>query len=144
MKRVVVLALAGAFYAWWASGVAPFTALAYVLVAVATAAFVVSYAMLGALSAQRSDVSRYYRTRSGDTRFKSWAPWLVALTCAVTLEIVGLALGGRSATVPTVSTMLDHLLIYHWSRGVLYFLWLGVGGWSVVRLARHVRSGDPR
>ncbi|MGC1420355.1 MAG: hypothetical protein WA786_09610 [Acidimicrobiales bacterium] len=144
MKRVLVPALAVAVYAWWASGVAPFTTLAYVLVAVATACVAAGYGALGALSPQRHDIARYYRLRAEDPSFARWAPWMAVVMLALTLEIVGLALGGRSATVPTVSTMLDHLLLFHWSRAVLYFLWFSVGIWPIVRLSRRSRRGEPQ
>ncbi|MGA2295592.1 MAG: hypothetical protein ABSG24_10275 [Acidimicrobiales bacterium] len=110
MKRVALLALVAAVFAWWASGVTPFTTLAYILVAVATVCVVVNYVALGALSPQRPQISRYYQARAEDTSFRRWAPWMGVVLLALTLEIVGLSLGGRSATVPTVSTMLDPVI----------------------------------
>ena len=144
MKRVTLLALVAAVFAWWASGVTPFTTLAYVLVAVATVCVVVNYGALGAFAPERPEISRYYRVRAEDRSFRRWAPWMGVVLLALTLEIVGLSLGGRSATVPTVSTMLDHLLLYHWSRAVLYFLWLSVGIWPIVRLSQRTQQGEPQ
>jgi hypothetical protein len=143
VKRVAVLMLGAIAYAWWASGVTPFTTLAYVAVAVPAVLVVVTYASMGALSPRRLDVTRYYRARAGDAAFKGTVPWLTVLTLSLALEAVGLALGGRSHTVPTLSTMLDHLLVYHWSRWLVCLLWLGAGAWPLARLARRSRE-EPR
>ena len=143
MKRVAVLMLGTIAYAWWASGVAPFTALAYVAVAVPAVFVVVTYASMGALSPRRLDVTRYYRARAGNAALKSTIPWFTVLTLAVSLEAAGLALGGRSHTVPTLSTTFDHLLTYHWSRWLVYVLWLGAGAWPLARLARRSREEAP-
>src|SRR6266568_985428 len=40
-------------------------------------------------------------------------PWLLVALLAAGLEGLGLALGGRSTTVPTMSTVIDHGLAWH-------------------------------
>jgi hypothetical protein len=126
--------LVGLIYAWWASGVRPFTTLAYVLIALPSLLVVVAYLSLGALSPGRSDVTRYYRERADGITLKNVAPWLVVVALVVALEVVGLALGGRSRDVPTLSTTVDHLLIWHWGRWLLYVAWLSLGVMPIVRL----------
>jgi hypothetical protein len=50
-----------------------------------------------------------------------WAlPWLLVALAAAGLEGLGLALGGRSKTVPTLSTMIDHALAWHALRLILF------------------------
>jgi hypothetical protein len=134
VKRVGAVVLVGLIYAWWASGVRPFTTLAYVLIALPSLLVVVAYLSLGALSPGRRDVTRYYQERSHDVTLKNVAPWIVVVLLAVALEVVGLALGGRSRDVPTLSTTVDHLLVWHWGRWLLYVAWLSIGLTPVVRL----------
>jgi hypothetical protein len=134
VKRVAVVVLVGVVYAWWASGVAPFTTLAYVLVAIPSLLALSVYVSLGALSPRRKDVRRYYHERSKAVTLKSVAPWLVVLALAIVLEVVGLALGGRSHDVPTLSTTVDHLLVWHWGRWLFYLAWLFSGVTPVFRL----------
>jgi hypothetical protein len=142
VKRTATVALL-ALYAWWASGVAPFTTLAYVLIAIPSLLMVVSYGALGALSPRRADIARYYRRRSGDASFATTSPWLAILVVAVVLEAVGLALGGRSRDVATLSTAVDHLLVAHWGRGLLYLAWLAIGARPIYRLWRRRRDVAP-
>jgi hypothetical protein len=113
VKRTALGVLVGLAYAWWATGIAPFSALSYVLVAVPVAALVGTYAAMGALSRKRNDIKRHYRRRAGDASLQNVSPWLCLLGAAVTLESVALALGGRSRSVPTLSTAADHLLVTH-------------------------------
>lgn len=127
MERVVVVAVIAIACAWWVTGVAPFTALSYALIAITSITAVGLYASLGAFSGHRVDLANYYRARARNVSLSSIAPWLVVPICAVVLEVVGLALGGRSRSVPTLSTAVDHLLAQHWERSVLYVLWLLVG-----------------
>jgi hypothetical protein len=140
MKRVpipaAVLTLVLAAYAWWATGVKPFTTLAYVLIAIPSVLVVTIFAVLGGFSPRRSDVARYYRARSAGATSSSVAPWAALLVVAIVLEAIGLALGGRSPNVATLSTAVDHLLVTHWSRWLLYDLWLAAGAGPLVRLWR--------
>ena len=127
MRRATITLVVAVAYAWWATGVAPFTTLSYVLVAIPSLAMVVSYAVMGALSVHRVDVTQYYRRRAGAVSPSSMTPWLVVLVGVVSLEAAALALGGRSPSVPSLSTTVDHLLVDHWGRCVLYVAWLAVG-----------------
>jgi hypothetical protein len=134
VKRVAAVVLLGVVYAWWASGVTPFTMTAYVLVAIPSLLGIATYLFMGGLSPWRKDVTRYYRERAEGITLKSVAPWLVVLALAIILEAVGLALGGRSSDVPTLSTTVDHLLVWHWGRWLFYIVWLFFGALPIVRL----------
>jgi hypothetical protein len=136
VKRLVAAAVITVAYAWWATSVAPFTAICYVLIAVPSVLAVVLYAAVGAFSRDRTDIARYYQARAGDSSFSSITPWLLVLCCVLALESVGLALGGRSPGVPTLSTAVDHLLVEHWERGILFVLWVWVGASPLWRLWR--------
>lgn len=137
MKRLAVAAALVIAYSWWVTGVAPFTSLAYTLIALPSIAAVALYASMGAFSRHRADLSNYYQFRARHVSFSNAAPWLVVLVSAVALEAVGLSLGGRSPRVPTLSTTVDHLLEQHWERGVLFFVWLVVGATPLWRLWQH-------
>jgi hypothetical protein len=52
------------------------------------------------------------------------------------LEGLGLALGGRSKTVPTLSTVIDHALAWHALRLILFCGWLLIGSMPVIQIAR--------
>jgi len=134
--------IVGIAYAWIATGVAPFTATAYLLVGVPSFAALTLYARLGAFSPRQQNLDRLYLESAGHPTIGRVAPWLAVLAGTVVLEAVGLALGGRSKYVPTLSTAMDHLLVAHWGRGALYALWLVAGAWPLRRLARvrHARS----
>jgi len=128
-------------YAWWATGVAPFTVLSYVVVAVPSVALVVAYGAGGCLAPNRSDVAEYYRRRARNASTTTALPWLAILAAVVVLEGIGLLFGGRSPTVPTLSTTVDHLLSAHWGRFVLCGVWLSVGWCPVGSLAARARTG---
>jgi hypothetical protein len=133
---VIVLALLVVVYAGFASGVKPFTATAYVLVAIPALVVLVVFSMLGALTPRRDDVHAYYLDRSDHASFTKVLPWLSIFALAVALEVVGLALGGRNKTVPTLSTTVDHLLVTREGRWLLYAAWLSVGVAPLIRLWR--------
>jgi hypothetical protein len=137
VKRVVVVAVLVCAYAWSVTGVAPFTTIAYALIAFPSIAAVALYASMGTFSRHRADLANYYQMRARRVSLSSIAPWLVVLLGAVTLEAVGLALGGRSPSVPTLSTTVDHLLEQHWERSVLYVVWVTVGASPLWRLWQH-------
>jgi hypothetical protein len=123
-------------YAWWATGVAPFTTASYALVAVPWILAVVAYASEGYFVLRRGDFAAYFRQRAlGVTRGNTSA-WLVCFAAVVALESVGLALGGRSNRVPTLSTVVDHLLVTHVGRCALFCTWVAVGARPLVRLRR--------
>lgn len=122
-------------YAWFATGVKPFHALAYVVIAVPVLVVVGLYAFGGAFGHEGPGGSRPSRVSMGRS-----TPWLLVLVGVVVLEAVGLILGGRSSRVPTLSTMMDHLLTTHWLRCVLFVLWLAVGAapwWRRRQRRRH-------
>lgn len=134
-----MLVVLAALYAWFATGVAPFTVGAYVLVAVPSLFVLALYARDEARSS-RGDHERRRGSPLGPTSRTDVVPWLAVLALALGLEAFSLALGGRSARVPTLSTTLDHLLVTHGLRGVLFLLWLAVG---VVPLHRRVTRAAP-
>jgi hypothetical protein len=141
VKRTVFGVLVGVAYAWWATGIAPFTALSYVLVAAPVTALVASYTAMGALAPHRGDIGHRYRRCAGDASLKNAAAWLAVLVGAAALESLGLALGGRSRSVPTLSTMVDHLLVTHVGRWLLFVAWLWVGATALLRLGQRPRDG---
>ena len=55
---------------------------------------------------------------------------------AVALECVGLALGGHSARVPTLSDAVDRLLDWHVGRCALFCLWIAVAARPLQRRRR--------
>ena len=134
-RSTVLVILAG--YAWVTAGVRPFSWDSYVLVALPSVSLVLAYVCLGGLSRRRPDIGAMYRRRAGDATLSSVAPWLVLVFAALLLEVTALILGGRSATVPTLSTAVDHLLDTRWERGVFCLAWFIVGAAPVFRL-RHV------
>ncbi len=59
MTRVAVAAGLVVAYEWWATGIAPFSTLAYALVAVPSIIAPVLYASMGAFSSNRADMASY-------------------------------------------------------------------------------------
>jgi hypothetical protein len=61
---------------------------------------------------------------------------------AVALESLALALGGRSAAVPTLSTVVDRALVWHLARFGLLCLWLAAACLPARRVVAriHVRE----
>ncbi len=116
-RRFTALALISVAYAWYATGLRPFTDSAYEAVFVAAAILLV----FGLLSPAGR------RTPRGPLALRAVAPWVALVAVAACLEAAGLALGGRSPVVPTLSTVVDHALRWHASRFVLFLGWLEVG-----------------
>lgn len=127
-------AVAAGAYGWWASGLRPFTWTAYAAVGLLVA--VVS----GTAIARRG--SRAASDASGTTvnLRRAW-PWIALCAAAVVLEVVGLALGGRSAAVPTLSTVVDRALAPRAARCAMYVAWLAVGIAPVVA-PRHAATRE--
>ncbi len=125
---IAVLAAVTA-YAWWATGLAPFTAAAAAAVALPVGGLVVIACLPRAVASSAIGAGRTPRPWYGAL------PWAGLLVVAVGLEIAGLALGGRSSAVPTLSTVVDHALAWHGVRFILFLVWLGVGWAPVVRRA---------
>jgi len=142
MKRALVAVVFMAGYAWVVAGEAPFKTLSYLFVATPCVVFVVAYVRMGGLSVDHGEVNEYFLRKARGATLSSLAPWIVLLTVAVALETVGLLLGGRSASVPTLSTTVDHLLAVRWERYLLCLAWLFAGGFALLRHWRlfHVRK----
>ena len=128
-------------YSWVTAGVAPFTTASYVLVAVPCAVVVVAFVASGGLSTTRVDVRASRVERHRHVTLASVVPWIALLLVAVTLEVLGLALGGRSTSVPTLSTTVDHLLAHRWERGLVCFTWLVVAVVPLRGLRRSIATG---
>ena len=131
-RPAVFVVLAG--YSWVMTGVHPFTTTSYVMVAVPSLAFVIAYVSLGGLSRRREDVDAHYRRHAESATLRSVTPWITLLIAAVLLEVIGLLLGGRSTSVPTLSTAVDHLLEQHWERFLICLMWLLAGAVPVLGL----------
>ena len=129
-----------ATYAWLATGAHPFTTWAYVAVSIPVVVTLAFYVMLGGFS--EPDATNYYRRRSlGTTR--SATPWWGLFLAASALEAVGLALGGRSKDVPTLSATVDHLLVAHWGRWLLFLWWLWIGARAAAGVSQRHREKSP-
>ncbi len=128
-------------YAWWATGLVPFTGRAYLAVALPSLVLIVAYGLVGGWGGTGSAVAGYYRQRTGEATLADAVPWLVILFAGLTVEAVGLLLGGRSPIVPTLSTTVDHLLVTHVGRFALFAIWLLIGFSAVDRLLTARRVG---
>jgi hypothetical protein len=138
-------ALAGALltgYAWMTAGVAPFSAVSYVLVAIPVGAIVFSFAAWGGLTPHRQETRAYYQRKSAGESSSTVAPWIALLIAAVVLEVIGLLLGGRSTSVPTLSTTVDHLLAYRWERCLMCVAWLLTGIAPLIGMRHLHRARD--
>jgi hypothetical protein len=140
-SRAVVIVVMLAAYSWVTAGVTPFSAPAYAFVALPSVAFVVAYVSMGGLSRHRGDVNTYYQDRSRDTTLSNVAPWISVFVAALVLEAIGLSLGGRSTSVPTLSTTIDHLLKMQWERSIFCFAWLLAGTVPLIRLRQSSVDG---
>jgi hypothetical protein len=114
-----------AAYSWWATDLRAFTTLSTVAVAipvalVAAATFALDHHT--SLPSAPVGVTPPEMSRSG------LLPWIVLLVVACGLEAAGLALGGRSPTVPTLSSVVDKTLVWHITRFGLFVGWLAWGG----------------
>ena len=130
-RRITVLTVFGLFYAWFASGLRPFSSEAY-------EAVFAPPALLALLSLLRPvEVGPHMRKLT----WLSVVPWLMIGVSAAALEGIGLALGGRSAVVPTLSTVVDHALRWHTARFVLFCAWLSAG---FAPVARRIMAAESR
>lgn len=136
---LVIAVLTAGGYAWWSTDVRPFTVSAYVAVGIPVGllALAVAGAPRPLRPAGRPPAAA--RPRPQHLRPRTVLPWVALLVLATGLECAGLALGGRSATVPTLSTVADHALVWHGVRFVLFLTWLALGWTPVVRARRAVR-----
>jgi hypothetical protein len=128
---LVGVAVAGV-YAWWATGLSSFTALSYLAVAMPAALVLVA------------TVTRRSRVRATDApsvasprrASRDTIAWAVLTAGAVGLEAVGLALGGRSRSVPTLSDVTDRLIAPHPVRALAFLGWLALGFLAVGAASR--------
>jgi hypothetical protein len=134
---VIVGVVTVAAYAWLATSARPFSPWAYAAVSVPVVVTLALYAVRGGFS--HPDATNYYRHRSPGTA-RGVAPWCGLVIVALALEIVGLALGGQSKDVPTLSTTVDHLLVAHWGRWLLFLWWLWVGARAVEGVSQRRRE----
>jgi hypothetical protein len=134
---VIVGVVFVAAYAWVATSAHPFAPWAYAVVSIPVVVTLVLYAMRGGFS--EPGATNYYRRRSLGTTRKA-APWLGLFIVALALEIVGLALGGRSTAVPTLSTTVDHVLVAHWGRWLLFLWWLWIGARAIEGMSQRRRE----
>ena len=124
-----------ALWSWWTAGARPFGATAYAAVGVPACVLVVAVVALGVAPARIRRASACFGSRARAVPSRVRVAWLVWLGAVVGLEAAALALGGRSRTLPTLSTALDHLLASQASRAVLVAGWLACGGVGLARLA---------
>ncbi len=111
----VTAGLAGlASYCWWASGLRPFSAPAYLAVGLPVGLALAALAAGGR------------RRRAVEGVRPGW-PWAVPVLLAAGLEGAALALGGKDRAFPSLSTVLDQLLRWQGLRAVLFALWLLLG-----------------
>jgi hypothetical protein len=121
----VVAAVLAVAFAWFATGVKPFHTLSYVVVGIPVLVVVSLYLYFDAFADERSGSDGHQGTVP--VSLSRSTPWLLVLFGAIILETVGLALGGQSSRVPTLSTTMDHLLTTHVIRCVLFLLWWAIG-----------------
>jgi hypothetical protein len=115
--------LAGA-YGWWLGGLRPFTTTAYLAIGLPTA--LVAAALV--VPRNRDDTARAGSDHGSPTPTgRELLPMATVILLGLGLEIAGLALGGRSSLVPTLSTVLDHALRWHLVRFLLILAWLALG-----------------
>lgn len=134
---MIVGVVIAAAYAWLATSAHSFTSWAYVAVSLPVVVTLALYSLCGGF--KEPSASDYYRRRSIDA-LRIAIPWSGLFIAALTLEIVGLALGGRSKDVPTLSTTVDHLLVAHWGRWLLFLWWLWIGARAIEGMSQPHRE----
>jgi len=129
--RRVVAGAALIAYSWWASGARPFTWVAYVAVGIP----IVIVAVLAMRGTAFAGPRRHGASQFADqaVTLRSTWPWILLVVVMIGIEAAGLALGGKSAQVPTISTVVDHAIAWHFVRFILFAGWLAV---CVAPLAR--------
>ncbi len=130
MRRARVIALcAAALYAALASGVKPFTALAYAVVALP------SVVCVGVLVLQRLVPDAGPWRRMDPARPASdgtWVPWLGAIVVLLAIELASYFHPGPRSDYPTLSFGLNVLLHPRAARAAGWLAWLALG-WYLVR-----------
>jgi len=141
VTSALVLILAIAAYTWWATGLHPFTAGSYVAVGLPVVALLLVVLVFRPDRSDRNGPSG--DARSPEICLRTAYPWILLFVIAIGLEVCGLALGGRSTTVPTLSTVVDHAMAWHVVRFVLFYGWLAFGWAAGFRAAvRYCNVGD--
>ena len=135
---MVAGAVAAALAGWWVTGLRPFTITAYVAVGFGVAALVVVAVAVRSRGLGHS----IEKPRHATITLRSVFPWVVLGVLGIGLEGLGLALGGRSTGVPTLSTVVDHALVWHGIRFVLFCGWLAMGWVPALRWAFGVRGSE--
>ncbi len=123
----VIVSIGVSFYAWISTGLKPFSPASYISVVIPVIILATIFVTSAALSPSQIKARDYYRQQAGDFSTKTVLPWVIIFLCGIGLEAIGLVLGGRSVVVPTLSTMIDYLLITHIGRFILFLIWLEVG-----------------
>jgi hypothetical protein len=124
-----------AAFGYWATGLRPFTLTCYFAVGIPIVVVGSVLAFAG-----RTPIEGPRHLRAEPVRLRRVLPWLLVALATACLEGWGLALGGRSSAVPTLSTVLDHALTWHALRLVLFCGWLVLGSVPLVTLVRgHTR-----
>jgi hypothetical protein len=119
-------------YALWLSGLRTFTEAAYIAIAVPVVAILpLVVSPHPTHRGPTCDVSASDEGR--DQALSRVLPWLGLLAVALVLEGCGLALGGRSQSVPTVSDVVDHALAPHIVRFFAILLWAVAGLGTALR-----------
>ena len=126
MGRQVPVAAAAIAYGWWDTGVLPFTTSSYLLIAVPNVFVFGAYVAKGGLL-RPSSTSAELEGDGKDATLRHPSAWWTLMVLAIILEVLGLALGGRSTIVPTLRTTFDRLLVNHFERELVFLAWLAVG-----------------
>jgi hypothetical protein len=134
----VAIALAGA-YAWWVAGLRPFTAVAYLAIALPSALLAVALVLP---RTGRRTARGTRRHQSPSPLGRQLLPITTVLLLGLGLEIAGLALGGRSSLVPTLSTFVDHALRWQLTRFLLVLAWLAAGVLLALRSRRQISADE--
>jgi len=142
-RLVLVVLLAVCGYSWWFTGLRPFTTTAYLALGLPVVALV---AVMVIASRLPDHVSAEHLERHQSNvpalNLHRLLPWVTILLIAIGLEVAGLALGGRSKSVPTVSTVIDHALAWHGVRFLLFGAWLTLGSGPAVSLWRRLAGKE--
>jgi hypothetical protein len=124
-------------YGWWATGVQTFTTAAYLAVAIPAVVVLTASLVTGRMTERAPSTPATDQRGGSATSGRSALPLAAIVVAAVVLEIVGLALGGHSSTVPTLSDVADRAIARHLLRAIAFGLWLAIGAAPcVARLRR--------
>jgi hypothetical protein len=131
-------------YGWWATGVQTFTTVAYLAVAIPAVVVLTASLVTGRMTERAPSTPATDQRGGAATSGRSTLPLAAVVVAAVVLEIIGLALGGHSSTVPTLSDVADRAIARHLLRAIAFGLWLAIGTSGAVARLRHRTSGVAR